>query len=97
MTQALMNSWTRLQKICALCKVPLENVATHGGWSPHLCHDRMNSRAFDTFLSHVMDPFPRLEGEDGAKLLRFFYLRMPPWERPVALKILEHAGVNSGG
>lgn len=79
--------------VCAHCKVPVEDVATQGGWNPHLCPDQLNSRAFDVFLDHVKDPFPLFEGEEDARLFLWFYLRMPPWERPIALKILEHAMV----
>ena len=90
----LMETWRQMRAICARCKVPLESVATHGGWSPHLCHDRMHSKAFDLFLDRVRCVSPNNDDPEIVVLsLRYFFLRMPPWERPIALKILEHANV----
>ena len=94
LSTALMTTWKRCRIICARCRVPLEEVATHGGWDPHLCHDRMRTKAFDLFLERAKDPFHVLGvplDDDGAVHLRWSYLRMPPWERAIALKILQHA------
>ena len=94
---ALMNTWKRYRKICARCRIPLEEVATHGGWDSHLCHDLLRSKAFERFWERVRDPFHVLgvpiDEESAAFHLRWSYLRLPPWERPIALKILEHAKV----
>ena len=96
---ALMTTWIRMRMICARCRVPLEEMATHGGWDPHLCHDLLRSKAFERFWERVQDP--SLEGlldDEGAKLhLRWSFRSMPPWERPIALKILQHAKVEFDG
>ncbi len=96
---ALMTTWMRRQLICARCKTPVEDVATRGGWNPHLCPDKLRSRAFDQFLNwvadiegylHALQPF---HIEHAANRTVHLYHRMPPWERPIALRILAHAGI----
>jgi hypothetical protein len=73
----------------------LEEVATRGGWNPHLCDDLLRSNAFDLFFERVRDPFigDLLDDEGAEFYLRWSFSGMPPWERPIALKILEHARV----
>ncbi len=77
-------------RICTRCKIPLPMVATYGGWSPHLCPDRLRSRAFDVFLVALARLDPAYWDHP---LIRDRYRRVPPRERPLIHRILAHAGV----
>ena len=85
----LMYPYRRLQMVCAHCKMPVESMATWGGWNTHMCPDQLRSHAFDTFLIALL-----WEDKLPPRLLRKLYLQVPPWERPVLHHVLAHAGVH---
>lgn len=91
MSNLPMRQRRRLQAVCSHCKVPLEDLATYGGWNPHLCPDKLRSGAFDFFLNALAGVDQLFDWTPG--MLRSLYLRVPPRERPALLAILDHAGV----
>lgn len=97
-TTALVPCWRRLQCVCSHCRMPLDDVATFGGWNPHICPDKLRSEAFDRFLKTAQELLRKFEcGEEIFEYEVDIFMhhagRVPPVERKLVAEIFQHAGV----